>query len=141
MPVPKAMGTTICGVMLEGARGTWFNVGDSRVYKVGPSALEQMSIDDVPLGERERRTSARITQCLGGSPRSVAIDVHLGKFSIGVDDKILVASDGLTAFVADDFILEACSAGVGYSNVRRLLDLALKAGGEDNISIMILEYS
>ena len=100
-----------------------------------------MSIDDVPPGERERRTSARITQCLGGSPRNIPIAVHLGKFSVEDEDKILLASDGLTAFVEDDLILEACSEGDGYSNVGRLLDLALKVGGEDNISIMILEFS
>ena len=141
MPIPKAMGTTICGVLMEGAQGTWFNVGDSRVYRLGKSMLEQLSIDDVPFSESEKRTSSRITQCLGGSSRAIPIDVHHGEFAIDGDDRLLLASDGLTDFVDSDEIIEVCADGDGYSNVARLLDLALKTGGEDNISIAILELT
>ena len=69
------------------------------------------------------------------------MNVHLGAFELEPNDKIVLASDGLTSFVRDDVIFEICSDGDAYSNASDLLELALNAGGEDNISIAVIEFA
>jgi PPM family protein phosphatase len=141
VPPSRAMGTTICGVKLRENVGTWFNVGDSRVYKIGPTSIEQLSIDDIPLREKSRRTSARITQCLGGSSREVQIDVHIGNFSITRGEVILLTSDGLTDGLSDQTLSNVCSSVDNKSIVETLLDMALEAGGEDNITVAAIIFT
>jgi serine/threonine protein phosphatase PrpC len=64
VPSLLGMGTTVAGLLLSATRALWFNVGDSRIYRLHRGRLDQLSIDDVPPGPR----SGLITQTLGGAP-------------------------------------------------------------------------
>lgn len=137
----KGMGTTIAGVAIGEDQIVYFNVGDSRVYRHSGDGLIRLSQDDVPLGggPQTRRRSHQITQALGGRFAKTPVCPHVGTCSgLNSEDTLLICSDGLTDMVSESSIsriiveepdLEQCA--------RRLLSMALDAGGRDNISIIV----
>ncbi|WP_316231112.1 PP2C family protein-serine/threonine phosphatase [Bradyrhizobium sp. SZCCHNR1051] len=140
-PSSRGMGTTIAGIAVGKKDIVHFNVGDSRVYRHSRGGLIRLSHDDVPLGTglKTKRLSHQITQSLGGRAARVAIRPHVGTTStLDLEEALLICSDGLTDMVEEKVVsstieeepkLERC--------VRRLLRLALDAGGRDNISIIV----
>jgi len=135
----RTMGTTVCGIALNVENWIWFNVGDSRIYLFQDEELCQISIDDVPSGERNNRTSSRITQCLGGSDRQSSIIVHVGEVDPRATSRILLASDGLTSFVPHHEITNIIGDVSIERAIGKLVELAISAGGADNISVAIIE--
>jgi PPM family protein phosphatase len=153
-PAYRAMGTTAVGLLLTPSQAIWFNLGDSRIYRlvgggvehavigeerferhVGGS-LEQLSVDDVPPGPR----SGTITQCLGGAPAFTRVSPHIGARALTVPSRWLVCSDGLTDMVPDD-VIEAMMEAGDEEAVRRLFTVAMEAGGDDNISIIVVSVT
>lgn len=153
-PEFRGMGTTAVGLLLTPNEAIWFNLGDSRIYRlvggqvehgvlgeerferhVGGS-LEQLSVDDAPPGER----SGIITQCLGGAPAFTRISPHIGVQALTVPSRWLVCSDGLTDMLPDD-VIEAMMETGDEEAVRRLFTLAMEAGGDDNISIIVVSVT
>jgi serine/threonine protein phosphatase PrpC len=125
------MGTTVVGLVLAPLM-VWFNVGDSRLYRYERGRLEQMSIDDTPPGPR----SGLITQSLGGVVPPVPIDPHVGEAPLAAPARFLLCSDGLTDMLADDEIEDCMKLG-DTDAVAEMFELAMRAGGADNISIIV----
>ena len=140
-PEHAGMGTTIAGLVLQEDRVIWFNVGDSPVFSYSNGFLRQRSIDDVSQGHdggTETRSRA-ITQSLGGTLSPVAICPH-----VGVDEgtpepgtRFLLCSDGITDMLSLRAI-EAASSDDDMATVEALFSQAMKAGGIDNISIVLV---
>ena len=124
------MGTTIAGVVVSPAGGhVWFNVGDSRVYRVDGARLVQVSEDDSPPGG-----SSFITQSLGGRSSGV-ITPHLGAEA---GTAWLLCTDGLTDLVpAGEIEKVLAGAGSDEAAVYALWQVAMGAGGKDNISVVL----
>jgi serine/threonine protein phosphatase PrpC len=141
-PASQGMGTTVVGVMLIERELLWFNIGDSRLYRHRNGFLRQISVDDVLDAPRDqnqsnRRESHAITQSLGGSFSFRGIVPHAGCFDLPMPSRWLLCSDGLTDMIDID-ALEACMAAADLEATQKLFELAMAAGGEDNISIMVL---
>jgi serine/threonine protein phosphatase PrpC len=131
-PRQMGMGTTVVGLVLA-PRLVWFNVGDSRLYRCG-EALLQISIDDTPPGPR----SGLLTQCLGGgAPSRAGIVPHAGEIAVETPARFLLCSDGLTDMLDDDEIA-ACLAAPDAEAVPELFARAMRAGGHDNITIVLV---
>lgn len=136
-------GCTIAGFLLE-ADGAWvFNVGDSRVYRLREGFLTQVTTDDVPHplygNAGGQRLSHRVSQCLGVFDAEP--EPHVQRLSAAEGDGFLLCSDGLTTMLDLDRI-EAILAEKGLmeprSAVAELTDQALAAGGEDNLTIVLI---
>jgi serine/threonine protein phosphatase PrpC len=126
------MGTTVVGMALS-SRIVWFNVGDSRLYRVA-GGLTQLSTDDVPPGPR----NGTITQTLGGLwPPGASIAPHVGDEPLNAPARYLLCSDGVTDML-DDAEVAACLAFPDADAVARLFEAAMHAGGMDNISIILV---
>src|SRR5438477_176206 len=130
----RGMGTTLVGLVLR-PRLIWFNVGDSRLYCYRNGRLAQMSIDDTPAGPR----SGLLTQTLGGVPLPFAsnIEPHVGEDDLTAPVRFLLCSDGLTDMIEDAQIAE-CLKLPHAAAVAQLFDLAMHAGGMDNVSIVLV---
>jgi serine/threonine protein phosphatase PrpC len=131
----RGMGTTVVGLALA-PRLTWFNVGDSRLYRAGSGSggLAQLSIDDVPPGPR----SGLITQTLGGVwPPQEPIAPHVGEEVFAAPARYLLCSDGLTDML-DDAAIADCLTLPDADAVAQLFERAMRAGGMDNISIVLM---
>lgn len=148
-------GTTLTGVVLVEESGApywlFFNVGDSRTYRLSNGTFGQISVDHsevqelVEIGqitEEQARTHPRrhvVTRALGTGDDAEA-DVWLLPVEPG--DRILLCSDGLSGEVADDGIYavlsevadpqEACDA---------LIAAALRSGARDNVTVIVVDVT
>jgi serine/threonine protein phosphatase PrpC len=135
-PEFRGMGTTAVGLLLTPSEAIWFNLGDSRIYRQRYGQLEQLSTDDVPPGER----SGIITQCLGGAPSFTRISPHIGAEPLTIPSRWLLCSDGLTDMLPEE-IIASMMEGNDEEAVRDLFTLAMEAGGDDNISIIVVSVA
>lgn len=136
-PELAGMGTTLVGVrVLPDGAAEFFNVGDSRAYRAVEGYLAQVSIDDrpVPVLPADRGV---VTQHLGGD-RVVAVDPHVLQATLAAGDRVLLCSDGLHDMV-DDGVIAGCLGRPVAEAAAGLLDAALGAGGEDNVSIVVVD--
>ena len=141
-PETVGMGTTVAGIAISGDSFCWFNVGDSRIYRLRGSQLEQLSVDDRPAAPHDGsgRVSHALLQSLGGRRAISPVHPHAGQAALLPGDRLLVCSDGLTDMLADAAIADillACPDAAGAC--ARLLAAALHAGGRDNTSLILAQ--
>lgn len=155
-PEKQGMGTTLTGVALVEREGTphWlvFNVGDSRVYRLSPSLVAQVTIDHsevagmvdagliTPDEARVHPLRNVITRSLGTFP---APEADTWIVEVMPDDIFLLCSDGLTGELEDYEILEIASktlrVGGSIDNLaQRLVDAAVASGGRDNVTVVLV---
>lgn len=151
-PEKLGMGTTLSGLAVVDEAGAqhWlvFNVGDSRVYRIEDGNARQLTVDHSEVAElvasgRLSRGAVRthplrhvITRSLGSTPPPYA-DTWLVPVAAG--DLFLVCSDGLTDELDDAQIaalmLESPDVRVAATN---LVEAAVRAGGRDNITVVVV---
>lgn len=143
------MGSTVVVAKIKGRSAEIAWVGDSRAYLWRRGKLQQLSRDHSfievlraqnVLTEEQLRADPRgnlVTQTLGiGDPQPSVINAPLRH-----GDWVLLCSDGLNDEVEDIQIAEilACHADVSAA-VDELVSVALKNGGSDNTSVIIVEF-
>ena len=144
-PVWYGMGTTVAGVVVRPSRAIVFNVGDSRVYRIEPGALVQLSTDDtpgpkLPDGRTAAYTSSIITQVLGGygSERpGERIEPHVLSEPLKDGARYLICSDGLTDLL-DQAAIEQLLDEDDRASAQALFAAAMAQGGDDNVSLILL---
>ena len=143
----NGMGTTVTLLWEDGERILVGHVGDSRAYRLRAGELRQMTQDhsivaelrrnNVITAERARSHPYRnvITRAVGVDP-AVTPDVTCEDKRAG--DVWLVCSDGLYNMVPDDVLKKTLEESENDERAAdRLLELALEAGGTDNITFVI----
>jgi len=147
-PRYSGMGTTLVGLAVEGRRIVVFNVGDSRCYRLRNLHLEQISLDHSLVEEQVRRgrmTRAEalhsplrhvITRALGSEEH---VEPDLFPLEAEPGDLFLLCSDGLTEKIADSLIAFLLTANLPLDQLcARLVNAANQAGGEDNITCLLV---
>ena len=142
-PEQRDMGTTVVGLSLSPEQVIWFNIGDSRAYKLADGYLGQMSVDDTPTallaepGESPEPTSV-VTQSIG--PATPAPAAHTGIEPVLAEGTYLLCSDGLSDLVEATEIerLLARHAHDDPTAVKALWAAAMNAGGRDNITVVLV---
>ncbi len=144
------MGSTLTLAVVEGNRATIAHVGDSRAYLWRDGGLRQLTDDhSVPgallkqgritleeAGEHPHRHI--LYRCLGLKP---GIEVEIYPSLLLQDgDALLLCSDGLWDMLSPAERLASFLAAETSPLVtcRRLVDAANEAGGEDNISVVLV---
>lgn len=143
----NGMGTTVTLLWEDGERILVGHVGDSRAYRLRAGELRQMTQDhsivaellrnNVITAEMARSHPYRnvITRAVGVDP-AVTPDVSCEDKRAG--DVWLVCSDGLYNMVPDDVLKKTLEESENDERAAdRLLELALEAGGTDNITFVI----
>lgn len=144
------MGSTLTLAVVEGDRLTVAHVGDSRAYLWRDGRLQQLTEDhSVPgaLLKQGRITPEKahdhphrhiLYRCLGLKPR-IEVDIY-PSVVLQPDDVLLVCSDGLWDMVHPAERLAALlnTEASSLSICRRLVDAANEAGGEDNITVVLV---
>ena len=141
------MGTTISMMWRGGGYMYIAHVGDSRIYRLRDGHMEQITQDHSLVGElvraglltpEEARLHPRrniITRALGVDER---ITVDYNEVTLSVDDAIMMCTDGLSGMVEPEQMLEVFKSYSFYEYPDQLVQLANKAGGSDNITVVIL---
>lgn len=146
------MGTTVTACYVVDTSIYWAHVGDSRMYILHDKNLSQITDDHSLVGELLRNGTISkeeaavhpqrniLTRAVGTSSK---ILVDSGKLSWGMEDVLLLCTDGLSALVGEDQIstLLAQSRFDGQVVVDSLVQQALDAGGYDNITTILAHYT
>ncbi|HZT08532.1 MAG TPA: Stp1/IreP family PP2C-type Ser/Thr phosphatase [Chloroflexota bacterium] len=141
------MGTTIAVAVLRGNELVAANVGDSRVYVIRKSEIQQLTHDHswvaelLAVGKITPEEAMRhpmrnvVTRSLGGRPQ-VDVEVY-PRFRVEPGDAILVCSDGLWGMVPGEKILQIIDSLSAQAAADALIAAANEAGGVDNISAIV----
>lgn len=139
-PELRGMGTTLCSILLFKNYLIYSHIGDSRIYRYRGNALKQLTKDHiVNRDENLMSQRRRLAQAIGTSLLiSPAVDVA----EIEHEDIYLLCSDGLTDLVPDEKISSLLQSTKNLSSIAdSLIDLAKKAGGHDNITLVLLRIT
>ena len=147
----RGMGATVVVLFVSGSQALIAHVGDSRAYLYAGGVLRQLTrdhsrvqkmVDEGLLAAAEAAShpdASILDRAIGVAPR-VEVDIS-GWLSLHEGERILLCSDGLHGYVADSEIITVLENEASPQELaNRLVDLALQKGGEDNITVQLLEY-
>ena len=136
-------------VYLDGKKAMVLNEGDSRAYLITPETIFQVTQDHSLVEDLVRRgeltpEQARIhpnknliTRALGAET-----NLHADLFELDVEpgQYFLLCSDGLSNVVSEQEILyEVLHGGPVEQCCTRLLEIAIKRGAPDNVTVVLVE--
>lgn len=147
-PSLMGMGTTMVLACLVEDELFIGNVGDSRCYFYANPYLWQLTEDHSLVNEHVRSGSMTESQAKNlvgknvitrsvGYERNVIADFVERKINPG--EIYLLCSDGLSGLVSDLQICETLKNHSAEQAVRLLVDAALANGGDDNVTVILLE--
>ena len=149
-PHLEGMGTTLTAMLFSGSKIGMVHIGDSRAYLLRDSEFHQITKDDtyVQMLVDEGRISAEeasshpqrslLTRAMDG--RDIDPDYSVRQVLTG--DRYLLCSDGLSGVVSSDTIGETLREYTDQQQcVERLVQLALRGGGPDNITVIVADAS
>jgi protein phosphatase len=145
------MGTTVTMAYSIATDLFVVHAGDSRAYLFRDGELRQLTSDHTLVqalvdtgtispeqAKRDRRRKV-VTNAVGGSGEGVYVEIH--KVSTRDGDTLLLCTDGLTEPVSDDTITEVLRHYPDPEDAcNRLMNLALDAGGPDNVTAIVVRY-
>jgi protein phosphatase len=146
-PALHGMGTTLIAILRSQNKLVLAHIGDSRAFLGRDGTLTQITKDHSFV--QSLVDEGRITpdEAIGHPQRSLVTRVLTGQDDdepdltvreARVGDRYVIASDGLTDYVAADTISDIVNAGDPPGpTADRLVELALKAGAPDNVTIVI----
>jgi serine/threonine protein phosphatase PrpC len=148
----SGMGTTLTVAGTLGNDLVLGHVGDSRAYLLRGDIFRQLTRDHTLA---QMLIDAGVANSDDPAPRSMRhvltaaigslderIEPQVQRFRLQGGDQLLLCTDGLTEMVDDELIAsvlrEASSAQLACTN---LVDLALGAGGTDNITVVVARFN
>lgn len=144
------MGTTLVGAVVKGSAAIIINVGDSRAYYISGGGINRITRDHsvvedmlakgdlTPEQAKNHPNKNLITKAIG-TEAEVEGDIYELSINGGEGEYILLCSDGLTNIVDDQEILAEVQSGRNLEEICRLLiDLAIKRGAPDNVTVVLL---
>jgi len=143
----EGMGTTLTALLFAGSRIALCHIGDSRGYLLRDGVFSQITHDDTfvqamidegRITEEEARSHPQrnlILRALNGND----VEPDLSMREVRVDDRYLLCSDGLSGVVSDETIHEALEIPDAQQSADRLIELALRGGGPDNITCVVAD--
>jgi serine/threonine protein phosphatase PrpC len=150
-PEHKGLGATFTAIATTGNKVYFAQVGDSRAYLIRQSqiyritkdqSLVQQLIDAGQITEEEAETHSYrnvILQALGAHNN---VNVEVSHLTLCQLDTLVLCSDGLSGKMHQDEILSIVQeAGDFKTACQESIDLANERGGEDNITIVIVQFS
>ncbi|MDD6135277.1 MAG: Stp1/IreP family PP2C-type Ser/Thr phosphatase [Selenomonadaceae bacterium] len=148
-PDYKGMGTTATVMHIEGNEACWAHVGDSRLYLLRGGEMKQVTRDhsyveelvaEGTITEEEAKVHPKrnfLTRAVGVQPD---LTVDSGHFLLEPQDILILATDGLMKLVEDEEIRQVIESATG-DPAKELVTRALNAGGNDNVTVIVVVYN
>ena len=145
----RGMGTTCTMILVDDARAQVAHVGDSRAYLFHDGEIRQITDDHTLVGRLVREGKLQPEEAARHPQRSMITralgvdeDVEVDLFSLPLEegDRLMICSDGLSGMVSEEEMTEVLNS---ESDPQRaadvLVDKANDAGGEDNITVIVVD--
>ena len=150
-PQMEGMGTTVvCALIFD--KKCWIaHVGDSRAYIMRNNQLFQLTIDhtcvnqlalsgEISIEKMKNHPMNHILDRSMGSEEFLEIEVYPSPIALMKGDLIILSSDGFLQYVEDNDFLTLFSTAQKELKLQNCIDIALKRGGSDNITVATLEF-
>ncbi|SNT14600.1 PP2C family protein-serine/threonine phosphatase [Rhodococcoides kyotonense] len=146
-PELDGMGTTLTAILFAGKKIGLVHIGDSRAYMLREHKLTQITRDDTfvqSLVDEGRITPEQahthpqrslIMRALTGNEIEPTLTVR----EVRAGDRYLLCSDGLSDVVSDETIENTMNEGDCGESADRLIELALRSGGPDNVTVVVAD--
>jgi serine/threonine protein phosphatase PrpC len=154
-PEWHGMACVLTVAVVENGRAIIGHVGDSRLYKIRQGKIAKITNDHSPVGEREDNREISEAEAMRhprrnevyrdvGSQEHAPDDpdfIELRSIPFEPDSALLLCSDGLSDQVTSAEILRTVLANAGHPGgaVHELIEAANRAGGKDNVSVVVVE--
>ncbi len=144
----KVMGSTVAVMYTWANTGFLLWAGDSRIYRLRNSQLEQLTEDhslvqelcnmgELTQEEAENHPSSNVITRAVGVHEDLVLDVVQTEIEPG--DRFLLCSDGLFKDVKRQEIADRLSAPSAEQALRDLVKQALDRGGSDNVTAIVVQ--
>ncbi|HEY4019810.1 MAG TPA: protein phosphatase 2C domain-containing protein [Pseudonocardiaceae bacterium] len=146
-PELDGMGTTLTAILFAGSRLGVVNIGDSRTYLMRGGQVSQITHDDsfvqslidegriTPEEANSHPQRSLLLRALTGHDIEPSLTVREAR----AGDRYLLCSDGLSSYISHETLTEAIRIQDPQDSADRLIELALKAGGPDNVTVIIAD--
>lgn len=147
-PERADMGTTAVVLLFRNGEPPWCaHVGDSRLYRLRESQLEQITQDHTWVAKALKagilspeQASVHpwrhmLSQCLG---REDLAEVEIQSLEAQAGDRFLLCSDGLTEELSDSAIASLLASPLCDNAAGALVQAAKEKGGRDNITVVVV---
>ncbi|MFI6350956.1 Stp1/IreP family PP2C-type Ser/Thr phosphatase [Streptomyces sp. NPDC050560] len=148
-PQLEGMGTTLTALLWTGQRLGLVHVGDSRAYLLRDGALSQITqdhtwvqrlVDEGRITEEEATTHPQRSLLMRALGSGDHVEPDLSIREVRAGDRYLICSDGLSGVVSHQTMEEALASYQGpQETVAELIQLALRGGGPDNITVIVAD--
>ena len=146
----KDSGTTLTAALVFGRRLYVAHVGDSRAYVLANGELKQLTTDHSyvrrlqdagQLTEEEAAVHPQRNMLYKAVGQGGQLDIDTYTQTLPQNGKMVLCSDGLWGLVSDNEIQEILEREESLSaKADVLVDLALRAGGYDNVSVVLVDF-
>ena len=146
-PEASGMGTTSVCAIVEGNDVVLANVGDSRAYKISDEIHQvtkdhsyvQEKVDSGEITKDQAREDPRNNEITKAVGLSSSLEVDTMKLTLDSDESLLLCCDGVNDHLSDDEIQKIVRDSPDPDTAcKKIVDMANKKGGHDNISLIIL---
>ena len=147
-PETDGMGTTLTTLLFNGTEFGLCHVGDSRGYRMRDGNLERITTDDTYVQSLVDRGELDPEDVSTHPQRSMILKAYNGRvveptlktLDARPGDRIMLCSDGLSDPVTDSTIETTLSSeGTPEGAVKQLIELALRSGGPDNVTVIVAD--
>ncbi|MER6525486.1 Stp1/IreP family PP2C-type Ser/Thr phosphatase [Streptomyces sp. NPDC001508] len=148
-PQLEGMGTTLTALLWTGQRLGLVHVGDSRAYLLRDGVLTQITqdhtwvqrlVDEGRITEEEATTHPQRSLLMRALGSGDHVEPDLSIREVRAGDRYLICSDGLSGVVSHQTMEETLASYHGpQETVQELIQLALRGGGPDNITVIIAD--
>jgi len=145
----RGMGTTFTAILVEGDKAHVAHVGDSRAYRLHDGALQQLTEDHTLVQRMVREGKLRPDQARHHPQRNIITrglgvddDLEVEELTLPLlgGDRLVICSDGLSGMLDDDQIQGILADHPDpQAAADALVEAANEAGGEDNITVIVLD--
>lgn len=153
MSTKNILGTTFSGILVINNRYMWMHVGDSRIYKIQPQGVMQVTSDHTVVAREiasgnmtleeaaHSKLRSRLTQCVGASQ---VLEPEVGKGALESNESILLCSDGFYHRISEEELLE-----LGKRTFQNEVEIdtacqeavqkVMQRGEKDNITVVLIK--
>ncbi|WP_393507235.1 Stp1/IreP family PP2C-type Ser/Thr phosphatase [Streptomyces sp. Y7] len=148
-PQLEGMGTTLTALLWTGQRLGLVHVGDSRAYLLRDGVLTQITqdhtwvqrlVDEGRITEEEATTHPQRSLLMRALGSGDHVEPDLSIREVRAGDRYLICSDGLSGVVSHQTLEDTLASYQGpQETVQELIQLALRGGGPDNITVIVAD--